>query len=605
MGAGNEEEEEREEEEVRDERTFWKRPFLVGKLLITPHPQAPILSDRERVDEEFLRQVADEFASGRMNEEGMRLIREFMLVSYWFFVQSALRVTGAFDGLEDDLSVDMCNFRQSEYCMAPGAKAAVFMPRGFSKSRVNTIGATVWELTRNPDLSVVVANAIRDRAMEFLNVIGLAFSANEVMELFFPEHVVKGGNGKFTSEELVLPSRRIKGGKSVKPIGVGGAAEGGHYDLIVMDDIVGLDAIRNTYQISAAMETARKWFKTNRRALRNGVDSRLLVVATRYAVDDCYSEIYESCKKLVGWRGGDIVEREGGEWVVYYRLVEENGVFLRPEVMDERELGRIMEEDPWVAMTQYYNQPTRTGHAEFADYPVHRCELKWESGKYWVVRADVTADEEEGKAVSLDSCSVVIATDLAATEKGVTPKTCRSAIEVWALDAWGNYYFLWGKVGYFDIVQSIDYIFEANRLFRGYVEGTIIETNAFQKVLAPWLREEQRRRGEWFTVVPVAVKVDKKVRIRNTLSVPLTRGQVWCTDQVRKWFVEESKLFPLSDTRMDVLDAAEKAVSFLKKPMTAEERIMMEIEEREERLKEQYPFLFGDEEDNISLITGY
>ena len=136
-------------------------PFYLGPFLITPHPLSPHFATPTSAAEYFP-SVAAELSSGHStNREGYNLIRELCRVSYYSFMNGILRFSGIYDGLEDDLSLDMMNYRQSSLCEQPGAKAATFMPRGFSKSRVFTHGGLTFDFIRNPDESAIIVNAMQ------------------------------------------------------------------------------------------------------------------------------------------------------------------------------------------------------------------------------------------------------------------------------------------------------------------------------------------------------------------------------------------------------------------------------------------------------------
>jgi len=563
-------------------------PFFIGKYLITPHPAAPHFATPE-LARQYLSQTISEFQSGNFNKEGVLLIRELGFVSLFFFINAILRPTGIYDGLEDDLSLDMCNYRQSSYCMAPGAQTAAFMPRGFSKSRVFNHGGGTWDLLRNPNQNMVIVNAIYDKALEFLHIVQRNFDSNEVLDLFYPEYNPrKNPGGQVTDKLLLLPNKLSKGEVSAKVLGLTGAAEGGHYDITIMDDLVGLDALDQNKQSTAQMGTARKWFNTNKNALRKTQRSRIIVVATRYAVDDCYADIYSSCRTVTGWQHGDLQPVPNGEWDVYYRLVEENGVYLRPDVMSPERLAKLLKDDAWTAMTQYYNSPTKTGLAEFVDSEIRRCTLVLDNktGRIWIRQDDpnlLDTDSDAETEVALDSCYVYVTTDLAATETGISAKTCRSAILVWAIDGHDNKYLLWSRVGYFDIFTSIDYIFEANRIFAGYVRTTLVESNAFQKIMKPILEREKERRKQYINITTINAKGDKKARIRVAFGTAFMLRQIFATADACAPLEEEKNLFPMSDTKLDTLDASEKAFTYGSRPETTEERERRQYEEELEQ----------------------
>lgn len=555
--------------------------FLVGPYRITPHPDAPMFANPESSELALTRVIGSLQGTTALSSEVSELVRQLALVSLWFFINVILKPSGAYEALDDALAIDQCNFRQSDVCMQPGATAATFMPRGFSKSRINTHGATTWELARNGNLTVVIANAIYEKALEFLHQVQRNITENDMIRRFFPEMIPGKGAGQCTDKVLILPNRTVS---SVEPscrcLGLTGAAEGGHYDLIVMDDLVGLDALDGQRQSSATMEMAKKWFRTNQNALRKTRASRIILAATRYAIDDCYEDIYAHCRTVTGWTIGDLQPVEGGTWDIYYRLVEENGWYLRPDVMDKVTLENLIRDDYWAAMTQYYNSPTKTGLAEFVNAEVRLCSLIWdEPSKEWWIRKEEGNWDVEQKEIRLGSCDVLLSTDLAATEAGIKAKSCRSALAVWAKDADNNVYRVWSRVGYFSIFQIFDFIFDAHKTFPGLIRMTIIESNAFQKIIKPLLQREELVRNVSIRPMAVNAQGDKKARIRTAWGPALARRQVFATLETGKPVLEELRVFPMSETRLDTLDESEKAFVYLVRPDSQDERNRQEEEE--------------------------
>ncbi|NJL72368.1 MAG: hypothetical protein HC888_12730 [Candidatus Competibacteraceae bacterium] len=453
------------------------------------------------------------------------------------------------------------------------------MPRGFSKSRIFTHGGLTWDLLRNPDEQAIIVNAISDKAQEFYSIVTANYCKNELIRALFPEYV-PGKKGKSTDKEFVLPNRgRNYAAPSLTYYGLTGAAEGGHFTLIQPDDLVGLDSVDQGYQSNAQMGTAKKWFNTNMEALRLTLASREIGAATRYALDDCYEPVYKSCKTLTGWKKGDIKQVEGGEWDIYYRLVEEDGVYLRPDVMDEPRLTAMIKADPVAAMLNYYNSPSKTGLAEFAEVDVGDAQLFMdEDGEYLLRRgADNFSDKKEATDVMLRDCEVVMTTDLAATdEKDAKARTCRSSIAAWAMDGDGFYYRFWSRVGFFDIYQSVGYLFEGYGQFKRYVQNVLVEKNGFQRIMKDVLKHEQEIRGEYLPIRMVLAQGDKKARIRAALTPKLMREKIWVVRGAGKEFREELKMFPMSDTRVDVLDESEKALTYLERPLNVVEKLRRE-----------------------------
>jgi len=561
------------------------KPYFIGPYLISPHPLAPHFTNLEDSQDLFT-QIVTEATSRNFNPnaEALGLIRELGLVSLYFLLNAILAPFGPYQALDDALSLDMCNFRQNENCLKDGAQAFIFMPRGFSKSRIVTHGGVTFDTLRDPNEQVIIVNAISDKALEFVHIVQRNYDSNDLMKMIYPEWI-PGKKGKITDKEMILPNRtRNLASPTLKCYGLTGAAEGGHYSLIQPDDLVGLDSVDSGFQSNAMMATAKKWWGTNLQALRLTLKSRVIGAATRYAIDDCYEQVYKSCRSVTGWQKGDLQPVAGGVWDVYYRLVEEDGVYLRPDVMDEATLADMMRTDPVAAMLNYYNSPTKTGLAEFSDAVVGDAQVwKGDDGNFFI-RKDMGnfSDKVSEDDVRLGDCDVLLTTDLAATEeRGARAKSCRSSIAVWALDADGNYYRIWSKVGFFDIYKSIGFLFEGYELFGGAVRGVLVEMNAFQKILKPVVEREMEIRKKWIPFVPVLASGDKKARIRTALGPKLARGKIYAVKGADKEIREELKLFPLSDNRVDVLDETEKALTYLQKPVTMEERQRFDEEERE------------------------
>lgn len=567
--------------------------YMIGAFSIRPHPKAP-LYDNQQTAQAFFQQILSEVQSSNFNpnDEAFELIKQTCYVSLWFFLRCICSYNGPFERLSDSLSIDMCNERQSDAWENPGAYAAAFIPRNFFKSTVFTTGGGGWDILRNPDERIAIINGIYDKAVSFMNVISNMFSPSSLVGFFFPEYCAFSGKaGKSTEKELVMPNRtRSFAEPTIKPFGVSGAAEGGHFTRLSLDDLVGLDSLNASRESSANMEAAKKWLGTNLTALRDGVRSRVGLCATRYGIDDCYQNCYESVKEVHGYTDGDLQATSGGKWSVYYRMVEENGFYLRPDVMNKESLEELVRTDFWAAMTQWYNSPYKTGLAEFVEASVGLCRLVFNKNEWWIVRVGDNISDKT--VVRLGDCDVVMTIDPAATDKGIKAKTCRSSIGIWACDSDDNKYRIWSRVGFFSIHELIDHVFEGNRVFNGYVRATFVESNAFQKVLKPLFDAEQLNRKAYVHTIAVQATGDKKARIRVAFGTYLTRNAIWATSEAGKEMIEELRMFPMSESKMDVLDESEKGIVFSQRPDSPQTRAerLDEEEMRSVQLAEQGSF---------------
>ena len=564
-------------------------PYFINAFAIRPHPLAPMYDDPDSARILF-QQILTEMQSPSFNpnREAYSLVRQTGLVSLWFFLRCICSAAGPYDRLDDSLSIDMCNTRQSDEWELPGSMAAAFIPRNMYKSTIFDHGGNTWDLLRNPNERIVIVNGIADKADEFRSIIASNFSQNQLMRFLYPEHCAfTSRTGQLSAKGLIMPNRTKNYVEpSVKSLGVGGAAEGGHYTIIMMDDLVGLDDLNASRSGNMNMEQAKKWLGTNLDALKSDQSARVGVVATRYAVDDCYQRIYDSCRSVRGWTEGDLQPSPTGEWNVYFRLVEEDGVFIRPGVMNKEKFDRLMIDDPWAAMTQWMNSPYKTGLAEFAQATVNECRLVFRDSEWFIEKMGDNFGRPEDRVVRLGDCDVVMSIDPAATDKGISAKTCRTSIGVWACDQDDNKYRIWSRVGFFNQHQTIDHVFEGHRVLKGFVLRTIVEVNAYQKVLKEYLDREQFERGIHIGCVGVQAAGDKKARIRVAFGTYIAKGRLWATAEAGRELREELRMFPMSENRMDVMDESEKGITYTHQPESAidrEERRYIE-EERESAL---------------------
>lgn len=573
---------------------------------IRPHPQAPAFSEIGE-GQLVMQQVIDEVTSGNFNvsnDEVRKYLRQAGFVSLWFFLKYIAGFSGPFDKLNDDLHLDMCNFRQSDLCMKDGAHSAAFVPRGTYKSTIFTAGGATWELLRNPDLKIRIVNAIVAKAQSFKLTSQRVFDANEFFGWLYPEYVPENNASRWNEVDMVLPNRtRYYNEPSLKAGGATGAAEGDHHDLIIMDDLIGLESLDAANQSNVTMTHARNWYNTNSSALLTSAKrSRIAVVATRYAADDVYEIMTTNAHTIIGYKDETLIEHEDGEYALYYRLaIEDNAETnereaIFPEELDEAELERIMRRDPWTAFTQYMNLPQKAGLAEFYEMETKECRLRWDAhdNEYYIDIPPEWSPEAKttmSSTIPLRTCDVVMAVDPAGSEDAKSIKTSRTSIGVWAMDSKERCFRIWQKVGFFAITQVFDHIFEGHKLLGNMIRATVIETNAMQRILGPLVREEEMRRNTFINAQEQPAKGNKVARIRNVVGLKLSHGLIYLAPGCVLEFEEERKKFPTGH-RMDVLDEAEKAISSLVKPMSDEERLLRE-EEEDENVYEASLNVFG------------
>lgn len=567
---------------------------MQDRFAIRPHPEAPLFtnySDGQKVIEQLITEITTGTLSG--SEEVRRYLAQAGLVNLWFFLKYILGFSGPYNELNDEVHLEMANWRQSDKAMGPGQKAACFVPRGWFKSTIITHGADMWETVRWPNIRIRLESGVFSKAQEFLGNIKESYENNEMLHWLYPFTIIPPGyerTGNWSSDRIVVPGRTRHFTEATVTIGsMTGASEGGHFNLYNADDPVGLDDLDSMRNSSVDMFRKKNRFITNKTALLvKPKQDRVVLVGTRYAVDDIYDVAWKDAKHITGDVVDEFAVNPQGEWNIYNRLGVVDGRFPNPEVLNKEVLDKAMQEDMWFAMTQLVNHPQKTGLAEFYEMPPKFADVRWieEKHDWYIVYERGPFDEEQSDdAVALSSCDVVMSVDPAGTDRGVSGKTSRSSVGIWARDSKDRVTRIWSKVGYLSTKELFEALFDGHRLYAGYVRATYIESNAMQKVLLPIIREEQWAQELFINPQPMAATIDKTVRIRNAVGYYLAKGSLYLVRRYSAEFLEEHAIFPMNVYKMDVLDESEKGISGTRTPPS--DRMLVEQMYEEDKVAER------------------
>jgi hypothetical protein len=467
---------------------------------IIPHKQAPLIQNTEQFKillEEiiYLLEHNPDLLNNKdaaLRDPLIQVMRQAGFVSLFFFLKYIASATGPYDRLNEDLHLEMCNFRQK--AVAPGSRCAAFLPRGHYKSTIFTTGGCAWELLRDPNLTIGLFNAKYEKALDFMHTVQRTFDSNPLFAMLYPEYVPRSNVKRWNDTEMVLPNRlKHKTEPNLRCGSVGGASEGFHYDIIVLDDIIGFKQLNANRQSNAEMYKTSNWFQSiGVTLLQKWSESRIILVGTRYAIDDVYEFVMKDAKEITGCREKMKYEtKEDNKWCIYYRKVIENDEIILPEVTNKEELTKLMEKDPWTAMTQYFNNPTEAGMTELNLYTIHECRLDFTEEKGWMIDY---MEGEDNRVISLSDCYVVQACDPAASEKGFHAKTSRSAVGVLAHAADDKRFLIALNVDFVAASRMFDWMFSNAIKFDGYLQKTVLEAQGAFKILNGILRNEENRR---------------------------------------------------------------------------------------------------------------
>ena len=534
------------------------------------HPLAPLFDDVSQASK-YIDQLIQELESGHFSDsnEGLRqIIRQAGFTSLYFFLKFIAGHSGPYDLLNTKLHLELCNVRQSESCMRVSAKFGGFLPRGALKSTILTHGSASWEALRYPDIRILIVNSVEDRAYEFATLSFKTFRDNELMKWLYPEYIIPGKTAK-----MDLPNRsRFFPDDTWNYRGFGGALEGTHNNLIVFDDIVGIEDLDANMVGSMSMERAKRKFGTASKALLiSPLIDRVGLIATRYAIDDVYEGPIDNCRKVFGYTAGNIRPKEGGRWDIYYRKWKEFGKSIAPETYNETDMRELQLTDPWSYWTQYENDPKEGSSLEFHKMHMHSCKLEYRENGIYIVRPGGGYDPDPPGEVRLDKCYLALGVDFAGTSRGITARTSKTALVLFAQDGEARRYLIDERTGYWDGSEVVRQLFAVNRKFEGYIGVNILESNAMQKALIPLIRDMAFKESLYFRYEATPVTSPKDVRIRTIIGTALGQNNCYVAEDTGGSFLEQKDIYPSAEYKKDSLDAGAKAINALKKPWSDEE----------------------------------
>ena len=527
-------------------------------IRIAPHALAPMYSGPED-PYQVLRYALEEMtAAGGVNtssEQVRQLLRQTGLVSLWFYLKFIAGYSGPYDQLNDGMHVDMCNFRQMVAC-SPGIKAAMFYPRSGFKSTVGSHGGNGWELLRNPDLRIGCTSEIYDRAQSFVDTTIATFKDNEFHRWLYPEW--KKANRDDT--ELILANRTKKYVEpNLKAITAGGSTQGIHVDLFDADDIVGENMLNADRASTADMIRMSNWLHSNMRTLVvSWKTSRVLVIGTRYSIDDPYERIMAHSREHHGyWEEEDYDLDPAGEWVTQYWPALVGNASIWPDTYSKEGLDRMKDENPWLYYSQYMNSVKSAKPGDFSQYTPEKVDLQYREDERWWV---VFPDEER----PLATADVVAAGDPAASTHRAGMRTSKSATTVIARWSDERVAVLEADKGFVEPTRFFDWLYDYKHKYRELLRNPYVEAQAGFKSFIPISRREAQIRKEDLNVQPVPALGDKETTIRNILQPFLSRGKLYIESRIYGKVIEELRVFPSS--KMDLLDAIKIALFKSRKP---------------------------------------
>lgn len=161
------------------------------------------------------------------------------------------------------------------------------LARGHLKSSIITKGWSIQQVLKNPDIRILIANAVWDNSRKFLRSIESYLITGGVMSQLFG----KFESGHWNQDECtVLQRRQILDAPTWTTTGLERELTSQHFDLIILDDMV---AKENT-GTPEMREKVKEYYGMLYALLEP--EGRMVVLGTRYHQDDLYAQIMDDPK---------------------------------------------------------------------------------------------------------------------------------------------------------------------------------------------------------------------------------------------------------------------------------------------------------------------
>lgn len=158
------------------------------------------------------------------------------------------------------------------------------------KTNQLTIGRTIWELGRNPNMRIAIVSNTYGQAEKCVRAIGSYITTNPLVQTIFPE---LRKSEPWTHSVLTVESSVVKKDPSVQAVGVHGNVVGSRLELVIFDDILDFENTQTPKQRRELWD----WIQATLIG-RLTEDARVIAVGTPWHPDDALHR----WEKAPGWK---------------------------------------------------------------------------------------------------------------------------------------------------------------------------------------------------------------------------------------------------------------------------------------------------------------
>jgi len=295
----------------------------------------------------------------RLEQLSPQLIKELAQLgkdSLYFFCKGIL----GFSKLDPNIHGPICEMLE-RYEDPEFHNLLFVLPRGWFKTTVVSIGYPLWRATRNPNMTILIAQNTSKNAVAKLASLGDHVLKNELYRALYPEILPREGEGWWRQDSMCLTRTKASPEGTFEAVGILTKVVSRHYNLIIQDDTVApdLDEITadNIMPTKDDIGKAIGWHRLATPLLTDQLTDQIIVVGTRWFPQDLIQHILDHEKYFKTYIRA-CRETDG--------VPDENGTPTFPAMFPEEILQRLIQKlGPYLFSCLYMNKPVRSGDMVF------------------------------------------------------------------------------------------------------------------------------------------------------------------------------------------------------------------------------------------------
>ena len=389
----------------------------------------------------------------------------------------------------------------TDFLDKPGGRKLILEPRGSYKS-TKLENFCCRHVSRDRDTTILYMMATQSMAESKVRDMGRILLSDRSRKTFGDL------KGKKWKDDAIFVSGRshnvAENAPNIKAVGRDTDFTGSHYRIIILDDIVNWDNVRNSEQIQKTLDV----FKMVIPLLDPG--GILIVCGTRYVDPDLYGHIIRNMPSfdvLHKGCGMKVRRDEAGKWFLEGEPTYEH---LTKEHLEQVFETMCLEGNPADFVSQYQNEIMSSAEQQFTrqQFRVMRRYEPW-----------------------LDDCRGYILTD---TATSVSDQACYSVAALVLLDFRDNAYLVDLRVGR---MKPWEFVGEFVDLVEKWSPRIMINGATFEKIglndtYQAMITEELRKRGRSIRIIGISrgTADDKKERRISRVQGRFSSGRFWVVD---------------------------------------------------------------------------